>query len=65
MSMVNSGRVIRSSSGDRRVPWLMKSSMVWIWQHNKRTDDYKIIFNCVKKLMKNKSEKEAGKGPSF
>jgi hypothetical protein len=39
--------------------------MVWIWQHDKRTDDYKIILNCVRKLMKYKSEKVAGKGPSF
>jgi hypothetical protein len=39
--------------------------MVWIWQHDKRTDDYKIILNCVRNLMKNKSEKEARKGPSF
>jgi hypothetical protein len=63
---VLSGRVSNSSSRDRRVPWLRKSSMVWIWQHDKRTDDYKIISNCVRKLMKNKkSEKEAGKGPSF
>jgi hypothetical protein len=35
--------------------------MVWIWQHVKQTDDYKIILNCVIKVMKNKSEKEAGK----
>jgi len=39
--------------------------MLWIWQHVKRTDDYKIVLNCVIKFMKNKSEKEAGKGPSF
>ncbi len=39
--------------------------MVWIGQHDKRTDDYKIILNCVRKLMKYKSEKEAGKGPSL
>jgi hypothetical protein len=25
---------------------LRKSSTVWIWQHDKRTDDYKIILNC-------------------
>jgi hypothetical protein len=37
-------------------------SMVWIWLHDKRTDDYKIILNYVGKLMKNK---EAGKGPNF
>jgi hypothetical protein len=30
-----------------------------------RTDDYNIIMNCVRKLMKNKSEKEAGKGPDI
>ncbi len=29
------------------------------------TDDYKIILNCVRKLMKNKWEKEAGKGPNL
>jgi hypothetical protein len=46
--------VSHSSSGDRRVPWLRKSSTVWIWQHDKRADDYKIILNCVRKLMKNK-----------
>jgi hypothetical protein len=56
---VLSGRVSRSSSGDRRVPWFMKSSMVLIWQHDKRTDDYKIILNCVRKMMKNQAEKEA------
>jgi hypothetical protein len=38
--------------------------MVWIWQHDRRTDDYKIILNCVRILMKNKSEKEAVKGPT-
>jgi len=47
---VLSGRVSCSSSGDRRVPWLRKSSMVWIWQHDKRTDDYKIILNLCKKI---------------
>jgi hypothetical protein len=35
--------------------------MVWIWQHDKRREDYKIILNSVRKLMKNKSEKEARK----
>jgi hypothetical protein len=45
-----SGRVSCSNSGDRRVPWLRKSSIVWIWQHNKRTDDYKIIYNLCKKI---------------
>jgi hypothetical protein len=44
---------------------MRKSSMVWIWENDKRTDDYKIILNCVRKLMKNISEKVAGKGPSF
>jgi hypothetical protein len=39
--------------------------MVWIGQHDKRADYYKIIMNCVRKLMKYKSEKEAGKGPSL
>jgi len=43
-----------------KVPWLRKSSMVWIWQHDKRTDDYKIILNLCMKNEK-KSEKEAGK----
>jgi hypothetical protein len=32
--------------------------MAWIWQHDKSTDDYKIILNCARKLMKNQSEKE-------
>jgi hypothetical protein len=59
---VLSGRVRCSSF---IVPYLRKSSMVWIWQHDKRTDDYKITLNCVRKLMKNKSEKEARKGPSI
>jgi len=36
--------------------------MVRIWQRDKRTDDYKIILNCARKLMKNKGEKEAGRG---
>jgi hypothetical protein len=53
------GRVSCSSSGDRRVPWLRKSSMVWIWQRDKRTNDYKIILNLCKKINENKSEKEA------
>jgi hypothetical protein len=30
---------------------------VWIWQHDKRTDDYKIILNCGRKLMKNEKMK--------
>jgi hypothetical protein len=45
-----SGRGSRSSSGVRRAPYLRKSSMVWIWQYDKRTDDYKIILNCVRKI---------------
>jgi hypothetical protein len=44
---------------------LRKSSVVWIWQDDKRTDDYKLILNFVGNLMKNKSEKEAGKGQNF
>ncbi len=36
-----------------------------MWQHDKRTDDNKIILNCVRKLMKNKCEKEAVKGLKF
>ncbi len=44
----------RSSSGDRRVPWLRKSSMVWIWQCYKRTDDCKIILNLCKKIQEKK-----------
>jgi hypothetical protein len=50
LTMELSGRVSHSSSGDKRVPWLRKSSMVWIWQHDKRTDDYKIILNLCKKI---------------
>jgi len=34
-------------------------------QHDKRSDDYKIILNCVRKLMKNKSEKEARSAKLF
>jgi hypothetical protein len=44
---------------------LKKSSLGWIWQHDKRTDDYEIILNCVRKLMKNTSEKDSGKGPKL
>ncbi len=55
----------RSSSGDRRVPHSRKSSMAWIWQHDKRTDENKIILNCVRKLMKNKLEKEAEKSQNL
>jgi hypothetical protein len=39
--------------------------MVWVWQHGKRTDNYKIILNCVRKLMKNKRENMLRKGPNF
>jgi len=49
---VHSGRVSYSSSVNMIVPQLRKSAMVWIWQHDKRTDDYKIILNNVIKLMK-------------
>ncbi len=34
---------------------------MWIWQHVKRTDDNKIMLNCVRKLMKNKNEKKRPK----
>jgi hypothetical protein len=64
-SSVLSGRVSHSNFRDRRVPYLRKLSTVWIWQHDKRTYDYKIILNCVRKLMKNKSEKEDGKAQTF
>jgi hypothetical protein len=55
---VLSGKVNHSSSGDKTVPWLRKSSMVWIGQHDKRTDDYKIILNLCKKLLRNKNQKK-------
>jgi hypothetical protein len=55
-----SGRLSCSSSGDRRVPNLRKSSMVWIWQYDKRTDN-KIILNCIRKLMKTKITKRVHK----
>jgi hypothetical protein len=32
--------------------------MVWKWQYDRRTDDYKIILKCVRKLMKNNNEKK-------
>ncbi len=38
--------------------------MMWIWKYDKRTDDSKIILNCVRKLMKDK-EKEARKGSNL
>ncbi len=44
---------------------MKKSSTVWIWQRDKMTDEYKIILNCVRKLIKNKPEKEARKGTNF
>jgi hypothetical protein len=43
-------RVSHYSSEDKRVPWLRKSSMVWICQQERRTDDYKIILNLCKKI---------------
>jgi hypothetical protein len=39
--------------------------MVWIWQHGERTDDYKIILNCVKKLLENKCKKMLGKAQTL
>jgi hypothetical protein len=60
-----SGRVSHSSSGDIRVPLSRKLSTAWIWQHGKRTYDYTIILNCVRNLLKNKSEKEGGKAQTF
>jgi hypothetical protein len=48
-----------------RVAQLRKSAMVWIWQHGKRTDYYKIILNYVIKLMKGPNFKKYEKlGPS-
>ncbi len=48
-----SGRVSCSNSGDRIVPYLRKSSVVQMQQYDKRTDDNKIILNCVRKFMRN------------
>jgi hypothetical protein len=63
---VLSGRVRHSSSGDRRVPWLRKSSMTRTRQHDKRTDNYKVILNLCKKIDEKKtSEKEVGKGQNL
>jgi hypothetical protein len=62
---VLSGRVSHCISGYRRVPWLRKSSTVKKWQNDRRADYYKIILDCVQKLIKNKSEKEVGKGSNF
>jgi hypothetical protein len=38
-----------------------------MWQQDKRTGDYKIILNCVRKLMKNKKneKKRVGKAQTF
>jgi hypothetical protein len=38
--------------------------MVWVWQHGKGTDDYKIILNLGRKLMKI-NEEEAERRPKF
>jgi hypothetical protein len=62
---VLSGRVSHSSSGDRRVPWMRKSSMVWIWQHDKRTDDYKIMLNLCKKIDGRKIRKRGSERPKL
>jgi hypothetical protein len=62
---VLSGRVRHSSSGDRRVPWLRKSSMARTRQHDKRTNDYKLILNLFKKSDEKTSEKETGKGQNL
>ncbi len=43
---------------------MRKSSTVCIWQHGKRTDDYKIILNYVRKIDEKLMRKEAGKGPN-
>jgi len=51
-SSVLSGRVSQSSYGNRRVPLLRKSSTVWIWQHDQRTDDDKIVLHCARKINK-------------
>ncbi len=44
---------------------MRKSSTVWIWQHDKGTDDDKIILNCVRKLMKKREKEKKRKGPNF
>ncbi len=61
-STVLSSRVICSSSGDKRVPQLRKSTMMCIRQQDKRTDDSKIISNYITEFMKNKTTKR-GQGP--
>ncbi len=33
---------------------MRKSSMVWKWQNDERTDDNDVLLNCVRGLMKNK-----------
>ncbi len=39
---------------------------VWIWQHDKKTDDNKIILNFVKKFIKNIMRKiESRKGKIY
>jgi hypothetical protein len=44
---------------------LRKSSTVWIWKHDKRMVEYKIMLNCVRKLMKNYIRKRGPKGLIF
>ncbi len=44
---------------------MRKSSTVLISQHDKGTDDYKIILNFVRKMMKNEREKRLGKAQNF
>ncbi len=34
--------------------------MMWIWHHDKRTDDYKIILNCIRRLMKKLKMRKSG-----
>jgi hypothetical protein len=58
---VLSGRVSHSSSGDRRVPYLRKGSMLWIWQHKKG----QIITILYLELKKNRGGKGGGKGTTF
>ena len=38
---------------------MRKSLTVLIWQHDYRTYDYKIILNCVRKLMKINQKKKS------
>jgi hypothetical protein len=44
---------------------LRKSSIVWIWQHEKRRDDYKIILNFCKKFYGEKIRKRGRERPNF